>query len=106
MNKFIDKLRNVFLHFPDLYTSVDVATSTDVHSWGPSSTLPHPSKVFTTNDFEDTEMKEPTPHMDTPTSTLPKPTSTSPASEEFSRQTKNKGRGNEMVLKKPHLIMS
>ena len=87
MNKYVDKLRNTSLPCPELCTQLfDGATSTGVHSWGPSSTLPHPNETFSTHDFEDTEMDEPAPHADTPSSTVPQPTS-----EESSGRTKNKG---------------
>ena len=87
LNKYVDKLRNAPLPCPNLCTQLfDGATSTGVHSWGPSSTLPHPNETFSTHDFEDTEMDEPAPHADTPSSTVPQPTS-----EESSGRTKNKG---------------
>ncbi|XP_052624812.1 uncharacterized protein LOC111888675 [Lactuca sativa] len=87
LNKYVDKLRNAPLPCPELCTQLfDGATSTSVHSWGPSSTLPHPNETFSTHDFEDTEMDEPAPHADTPSSTVPQPTS-----EESSGRTKNKG---------------
>ena len=71
----------------------DEETLTNIYSWGPSSTLPHPTKLFTTHDFENIEMEDQTPHMDITTSalTVPPPTSASPhASEESSGWTKNK----------------
>ncbi|XP_052627063.1 uncharacterized protein LOC128133601 isoform X2 [Lactuca sativa] len=87
LNKYVDKLRNAPLPCPELCTQLfDGATSTGVHNWGPSSTLPHPNETFSTHDFEDIEMDEPAPHADTPSSTVPQPTS-----EESSGRTKNKG---------------
>ncbi|CAI9268818.1 unnamed protein product [Lactuca saligna] len=87
VNNYIDKLRNAPLFCPELCTQLfEGATSTGVHSWGPSSTLPHPNETFSTHDFQDTEMEEPTPHTDIPSSTVPQPTS-----EESSGRTKNKG---------------
>ncbi|XP_023728349.1 uncharacterized protein LOC111876058 [Lactuca sativa] len=92
LNKYVDKLRNAPLSCPDLCIQLfDGATSTGVHSWGSSSTLPHPNEDFTTHDFEDIEMEEQAPHADTPNSTVPQPTSASPAREESSGRTKNKG---------------
>ncbi|XP_023765942.1 uncharacterized protein LOC111914433 [Lactuca sativa] len=86
LNKYVDKLRNAPLPCPNLCTQLfDGVTSTGVHSWGPSSTLPNPNETFSTHNFEDTEMEETTPHPDTPSSTVPQPNS-----EESSGRTKSK----------------
>ncbi|XP_023748664.2 L10-interacting MYB domain-containing protein-like [Lactuca sativa] len=55
LSKYVDKLRNAPLLCPELCTQLfDGATSTGVHSLGPSSTLAHPNETFSTHDFEDT----------------------------------------------------
>ncbi|KAL7615721.1 hypothetical protein Lser_V15G03658 [Lactuca serriola] len=83
LNKMVEKLRNAPLLYPYLCTQLfDGATSTGATSWGPSSTLPHPAEVFTTQDYEDIEMVDTPSQMDIPAlaSTVPPPTSASHAS--------------------------
>ncbi|KAL7610368.1 hypothetical protein Lser_V15G14500 [Lactuca serriola] len=93
LNKMVEKLRNAPLLYPDLCTQLfDGATSTGAASWGPSSTLPYPAEVFTTQDYEDIEMVDTPPQMDIPASasTVPPPTSASHASGDSSGRSKNK----------------
>ena len=89
----VEKLRNAPLLYPDLCTQLfDGATSTGAASWGPSSTLPHPAEVFTTQDYDDIDMVDTPPQMDIPASasTVPPPTSASHASGDSSARSKNK----------------
>jgi len=54
LNKMVAKLRSVPLCYPDLCTQLfEGATATGNASWGPSSTLPHPTEVFTEDDYDD-----------------------------------------------------
>ena len=88
----VEKLRNAPLLYPDLCTQLFYGTtSTGAASWGPSSTLPHPTEAFTTQDYEDIEMVDTPPQMDIPASasTVPPPTSASHASGDSSGRSKN-----------------
>ena len=58
----MEKLRNAPLPCPDLCTKLfDGVTATGIHSWGPSSTLPHHVEGSSEHDIDDVQYT----HMET-----------------------------------------
>lgn len=87
----MEKLKNAPLPCPDLCTKLfEGVTATGFHSWGPSSTLPHPAEEFSEHDVDDvqcTQMETELPPVSEESSGRSKRKASTRSSKEVRRKT-------------------